>query len=116
MESFKGKIVDGEKRGSKLGFPTINLDYSKVKLEFGVYLGKAIIDEKKYLCLIHFGPKKTFSNKISLELYIERKIESFNKREVKIEVIKKIREIKKFLNEEDLKKQIKKDKEFLKVK
>ncbi|MCD4694263.1 hypothetical protein K8R62_02810 [bacterium] len=114
MNSFEAEIADGEGRGFKLGFPTINLNYSGVKLEFGVYLGKVLINKKEYPCLIHFGPKKTFSDKVSLEVYIEEKIRNFYTKKLKVIVIKKIRNIGKFLTEEDLKKQIKKDKKFLK--
>jgi riboflavin kinase/FMN adenylyltransferase len=114
MNSFEAEIVDGEGRGSKLGFSTINLDYSEVKLEFGVYLGRVLVDKKEYLCLIHFGPKKTFSDKVSLEVYIEEKITNFYTKSLEIVIIKRIRDIEKFLTEEDLKKQIKKDKKFLK--
>jgi riboflavin kinase/FMN adenylyltransferase len=116
MFIFKTRIIEGEGRGARLGFPTINLDHSELRYEFGVYLGEATFSKRKYLCLIHFGPKKTFSDKVSLELYLEKYIEVNVKEEIEVKIIKRIRNIEKFETEKELKEQIARDKKFLKGK
>lgn len=107
--SFSAKIIKGEGIGKKIGFPTINLDKISLKIDYGVYLVEAEIDNKKYKGLLHFGPKKTFNNNISLELLIKNFISDINSKQIKIAIIKKIRDVKKFANIKDLQDQIKQD-------
>ncbi|MCK4744921.1 riboflavin kinase [Candidatus Parcubacteria bacterium] len=107
--SFDAKAVKGEGIGKKIGFPTINLDKIRLKIDYGVYLVEAEIDNKRYKGLLHFGPKKTFANNISLELLLKNFISDISSKQIKIAIIKKIRDIKKFANIKDLQNQIKQD-------
>ena len=48
---FTGKVVHGEARGRKLGFPTANLDtlINKTRLRDGVYASIVTLKEQKYI-------------------------------------------------------------------
>ncbi len=119
---FKAKVIAGKGRGRRLGFPTANLDIRRqshkkdLNIEHGVYSVDVEIGGKFYKGLLHFGPKKTFNEDVSLELYIKNFDFDIYHQDVKIKIIKKIREVKKFVNAEDLKKQIYQDlKEYVRI-
>ena len=109
---FTAKVVAGLGYGAKLGRPTLNLDKVDLNIDYGVYLVEVLIDKKKYNGLMHFGTRDTFNKKASTELYIRENVNS--KKHVKIKIIKKIRDIKKFGGANELKEQISKDIEKLK--
>ncbi|MDP3043226.1 MAG: riboflavin kinase [bacterium] len=106
---FTAKVITGEGRGRRLGFPTANLDKKDLNIEHGVYSVDVEINSKTYKGLLHFGPKKTFNEDVSLELYIKDFDFDIYHKDVKIKIIRKIRDVKKFANAEGLRKQIKKD-------
>lgn len=111
---FTAKVIAGEGRGQRLGFPTANLDKTDLDLNHGVYLAETEIDNQKYPALMHFGFKETFDEKPSLEVFIPDFSANLYQKEIKVKVIKKIREVKKFKNPEELKQQIEKDLELIK--
>lgn len=52
MQEISGKVIQGEKIGRRLGFPTANLDRrqfvrSRQKIKPGVWAGKAVLPEGK---------------------------------------------------------------------
>ncbi len=106
---FKAKVVYGKGRGKGLGFPTANLDATGIDLSHGVYLAEVEVEEKLYRGLLHFGFKETFQEDPSLEIFIKGLSADIHGDELKIRVIKKIREVKKFDNPEELQKQIEAD-------
>jgi riboflavin kinase/FMN adenylyltransferase len=109
MHTFKAQVVSGKGRGKKLGFPTINLDPVNLKINYGVYLISAWIDNRAYKGLLHFGPKKTFNEGISAEAHLKDFDLEVCSKNVIINITKRIRDVKKFSNVEELKKQINKD-------
>jgi len=124
---LKSKMINGMGRSKTLNFfPTINLSLEDIMiknvyndnlnfcLDYGVFLGEAKINNKKYKVLIHFGPKLTFAEDVSLEILIQEKIFDVNKEDIELKIFKKIRDIIEFPDVENLKKQIKEDLEFLK--
>ncbi len=62
--SISGKVVDGEKIGRKLGYPTINLQVHPKKLipKEGVYAVRVFIEENPYDGMMYIGSKPTFGN------------------------------------------------------
>jgi riboflavin kinase/FMN adenylyltransferase len=59
--SFSGKVIHGDKYGSKIGFPTINMDRRNFKslqreIKFGIYKGEVVLDNKNYKAGIIIGP------------------------------------------------------------
>jgi len=113
---FSAGVITGAGRGEGLGFPTINLDQTDLDFEYGVYLVRAEIEDRVYQGLLHFGPKETFSEKPSLELFIKENIKSTTNKIINIKILKKVREIKKFSGPDELKKQIGQDSKLLETK
>ncbi len=106
---FEAEIITGAGRGLRLGFPTINLNKTDLNVAYGIYLVEAQIDGQSYQGLLHFGPKDTFAEGTSQELYIRKIIAEIIDKKIKIKIVKKIREVMKFADTEKLKKQIEED-------
>jgi len=107
--SFSALAVSGRGRGKKLGFPTINLNNLDLDIEHGVYLVEVQVGGEKHKGLLHFGPKETFNEAPSLELYVKEIMQEPENLKYNITIIKKIRKIIKFSKKENLIKQIKND-------
>jgi len=110
--SLKGRIATGEGRGSKLGFPTANLELDE-KLALpadGVYATWAGLDGKSYRSMTNVGFSPTFDGK---ERTVETFILDYNGemygRELKIDFVERLRGEKKFETIEELKEQIAED-------
>lgn len=59
--SYRSIVVDGDKRGRTLGFPTANQFFPDnfVKLKFGVYASKTVIDGEVYPSVTNIGIRPT---------------------------------------------------------
>ena len=108
---IKGKVIKGEQRGRKIGFPTCNIklkDYIIPRL--GVYSVSAKISKFNKKGIANIGYRPTFNGQ---NLLLETNIFGINKnlynKEISISFKKFIRPEKKFENLEYLKKQIKID-------
>jgi riboflavin kinase/FMN adenylyltransferase len=106
---FRGKVIEGKGRGRELGFPTANLDAEGIQLGHGVYLVEVEVLGKKYQSLLFFGPKKTFAEPASLEIFIKGLANNIYGETIAVRIIKKIRDVQKFDNQQDLRKQIERD-------
>lgn len=110
--SITGKVVDGNKIGHKLGFPTANLEFYDNYLipKSGIYETAIVLDGKSYIGATSIGINPTFKN---YGFKVETHILDFNKniygKELRLEFVRFIRDEKKFSNVEDLKKGIDKD-------
>ena len=108
---IEGKIIEGNKLGRTINFPTANFLYNQniVQVPYGVYFVKVFIENKKYFGVLNFGTKPTI-NKLNIEPLCEVHILDFSQniynKKIKVEFIKKIRDEKKFDSLDDLKKQI----------
>lgn len=112
--SVSGKIIHGENLGKKLGFPTANIKFESELLD-GVYAVKTKINNKLYQAVANIGFKPTLKGK---KYQFEAHILNFNQdlygRHLSFDIIKKIRNTKKFNNLDELKGQINKDIELAK--
>ena len=107
--------VKGKGRGKVIGFPTINLDIpSGLSLEDGIYAAWVTIGDRRYKGALHFGPIPTFDETTkSLEVFLldatEEELIGMENVAIKIDTVKKIRDIIKFDTTGELTKQIRED-------
>ena len=118
--SIISRVVRGEKRGRKIGFPTANFNIKKFSdLCFGVYKVvikfKSDLSNKEYSGIANYGIKPTFNNMTPV---LEVNIFDFEKNIygelLEVIFISFIRKEKKFNSLDELKVQIKKDIEMCK--
>jgi len=106
---FSAKVIRGAGRGRVMGYPTANLDALNIDLGHGVYKAQAEIKGQNYQGLLFFGFKETFDQKLSLEILLKGFDRDIYGAELTVFVGEKIRDIKKFTDSNDLKKQIARD-------
>jgi riboflavin kinase/FMN adenylyltransferase len=110
--SLQGRVTTGASRGLKLGFPTANLEIdSKQTLPpEGVYATWAYVDGKAYQSVTNIGRRPTFGgNQRTVETYIIDYRGNLYGRELKIDIVERLRSEKRFDTVEELKKQIAED-------
>ncbi len=115
---LNGKIVKGKQIGKTIGYPTANLlvkeDY-KIIPKNGVYVVKSIIEGKTCFGMMNIGFNPTVStdaNKQSIETYFFDFQGDLYDKNLKIEILKRIRDEKKYDNITQLVAAMKKDEEF----
>lgn len=113
---IKGTVVDGEKTGRTIGFPTANINISewyKLIPTNGVYAVKVNFKTKTFYGMLNIGSRPTL-NKNNIES-IEVNIFNFDSdiygQEIEIEFIERIRDEQKFENITALKTQLELDKD-----
>jgi riboflavin kinase/FMN adenylyltransferase len=114
QESYSGTIIKGDGRGKTIGYPTANIDISKLTIEIepGVYGAKARIkgEEKWNQAILFFGPKKTFDQiENTLEIHILDFDQNIYEQELEFTIGKFIRGPVKFNGVDELVTQIKID-------
>jgi riboflavin kinase/FMN adenylyltransferase len=118
--SYSGTVVEGDKRGSKIGIPTVNLSSDvffvgpkcfKICVRRGVYATRTTIEGKEYSSVTNVGVKPTVSNKeiISVESHLFNFSQNVYGKVAQVEFLEFIRAEKKFNSIEELVQQIKKD-------
>jgi riboflavin kinase/FMN adenylyltransferase len=114
--SFEGIVVEGDKVGRTIGFPTVNLKpvkENKVMPNDGIYCVKVKHNNEVYFGMMYVGYRPTLTEgKVRA---LEVNIFDFEKKvygdKLTISFLVKLREDKKFDSKEELIEQIKKDKE-----
>ena len=108
MKIISGKVISGAGRGRKPGFPTANVKYSG-RLS-GVYAVRVDIAGRRYKGVANIGYAPTFGRKTKLlEVYIFNFSRSITGKNIGVEIVKKLRDEKKFGSANELAKEIKKD-------
>lgn len=116
---IRGQVVHGNKIGRTLGFPTANIEllsnYPIPKI--GIYETKTIIGEKKYMSVTSIGTNPTVGGDIiKIETYILDFDEDIYDENLEIEFIEYLRTEMKFNSLEELKTQMQKDVDRVKIK
>ena len=114
--SLSGKVIHGEKRGRKLGYPTANIEIYKSYPINGIFLVNILFEDKKLFGLASWGNKPTFSG---LDHVLEVNILDFESdiygKQLKVIFIDKIRDQIKFDNQDELIEQMNKDKKTAEI-
>ena len=109
-----GEVVHGAHKGTGIGFPTINIVPPSYKLlpPYGVYVSVVTIDGHIYHGITDIGVKPTVTdrNETVVETHILDFSSSIYGKTAKIELLKHLREEKKFDSLDDLKHQLMDDK------
>ncbi|PKQ28235.1 MAG: bifunctional riboflavin kinase/FAD synthetase [Candidatus Anoxymicrobium japonicum] len=107
-----GKVIPGHSRGKRLGFPTANLllEQNFCVPPDGVYAGKAVLGNRKYICAINIGSNPTFADtETALEVFLVDFDGNIYDELLEIEFHMRLREEIKFESEERLIEQMRKD-------
>ncbi|MEI7694464.1 MAG: bifunctional riboflavin kinase/FAD synthetase [Chlorobium sp.] len=115
-----GVVVDGEKRGREIGFPTVNLtlsDKNKLLPRSGVYFARTQLNGVSYRALMNIGVRPTFfsEGQTSIEAHILGYSGNLYGSIIRFSLIRYIRAEKKFGNLDELKLQIEKDKKTVEL-
>lgn len=114
--SFSGVVVEGDKRGRELGYPTANIRLNssdKLLPQVGIYAVLVEMDNKNYKALLSIGKRPTFydDGQIVPEVYIYDFNSDIYRKELKINLISRLRGEEKFRSAEELIKQMNIDRE-----
>ncbi len=108
-----GEVIEGDKRGRKIGFPTANILLNNlIKPDFGVYAVKIDYNNHTYDGIANFGVRPTFDKTKSqpiLEVHLFNFSDNLYGKEIIISFVDFIRKEKKFNGLESLKSQIQLD-------
>ena len=111
---FIGRVIKGSGKGSAQGVPTLNLDLADIPadLEEGIYAARVVIEGKSFDAAVHYGerPVHGLGKRFEAHLLAEKsEIRSTKSEKVTIEIVKRLREVRDFETEEELKDQIERD-------
>ncbi|HHT9135054.1 MAG TPA: bifunctional riboflavin kinase/FAD synthetase [Candidatus Avalokitesvara rifleensis] len=113
--ALMGTVVKGSGRGTKLGFPTANLDlHHEVKPPSGVYASIVTLDERDFLSLTSIGTRPTFESEGAeevVEVYIIDFTQSLYGKDLEVKFLFKLRDEIRFESADALRTQMEKDKE-----
>ena len=93
--TYVSKVVHGDKRGRKLGFPTANLEIgeNRAMLPNGAYAVSVRVAENDYCGIANIGDNPTFKiDKRRIEVYIHNFNNDIYGREISVSFLKKLRD------------------------
>lgn len=113
--SFSGNVVQGDKRGRQLGFPTANIklkESEKLLPALGIYIVESAVQNKTYFGLLSIGKRPTFydSGEIVPEVYIYDFDKDIYGEKIEVKIIERLRGEEKYNSAEDLIVQMHEDK------
>ena len=115
MDIIKAKVLHGQGKGAEMGFATANQQISQLEKlpEIGVYASKVKIDDKQYIGITNVGTRPTVDDaaKITIETHVLDYSGDLYGKIIEVDLVYRIRDIKKFANTQQLLKQINDDKE-----
>lgn len=113
--SISGKVVRGDQRGTKFGFPTANIsvrDPHKLIPASGVYAVRVVVDGEMYGGMLNIGMRPTFNGQHeTIEVHIFDFAQNIYGTQINIEFVGSIRKEIKFKSADELVAQLAKDKE-----
>jgi riboflavin kinase / FMN adenylyltransferase len=115
--SITSPVIEGYKTGQKIGFPTANVDTSRIQIPgVGVYAVSIKHQNLKYHGVVNVGFNPTFNrDTLSVEAHIFNFNEKIYGQEIEVIFISRIRSEIKFKSADQLVEQIKKDIQVAKI-
>lgn len=113
---IEGKVIKARQLGRTIGFPTANLEIKDnlILPKRGIYASKVYIDDKIYFGATNIGYNPTVQgNKLSIETHILEFDEDIYGKNIKVELLMRIRDEKKFESLDALKNQLQKDTKYV---
>lgn len=111
--TFESKVVSGDMRGRTIGFPTLNqhLPSGLVVPKYGVYESRTFVNDKEYKSFTNIGIRPTWrlTSPLSETHIFDFSGDLYNEN-IRIELVRYLREEKEFSSVDELKKQLKYDK------
>ena len=111
--SITGKVVQGNKIGSSIGYPTANIEIEnqwKILPKNGVYAVKILLKNQQYFGMLNLGNRPSISDdSFAIEVHLFDFNATIYNEELKIEFIQRIRDEQQFCDLEKLKSQLKID-------
>lgn len=111
---LSGRVISGNQLGRTIDFPTANIKIDqpqKLTPHQGVYIAKALIEEREVFGMMNIGTKPTVDGtKQSLEIHFFDLDSDLYDSTLTIELLERLRDEKKFDSVSDLKEQLQKDK------
>ena len=117
---ISGIVVEGDKVGRSIGFPTVNLrisDQNKLLPRSGVYVAQTEIDGTLFYAMMNVGVRPTVSSEgiIRVEAFVLGYSGDLYGESLRFTLLRFIREERKFSSLEELKKQLEKDKKAVEL-
>lgn len=113
-----GLVIEGKHNGEKIGFPTANLElnFPYVLPKLGVYTGYVKLLNSRYKAIISMSTHPTIQelNDPIIEVHLLSYKGDLYGKEIEVQFVEYIREIKKFASMDELASQLEKDKEYAK--
>jgi riboflavin kinase/FMN adenylyltransferase len=108
---IRGMVTHGAGRGTKLGFPTANLDAIDTMLPAqGVYAGRAWSGGANWPAALHLGPSPTFGDAVvRVEVHLVGQTEPLYGEPLEVDFLARLRDIRPFTSPEALAAQMAKD-------
>lgn len=105
---IRGMVTHGDSRGTKIGFPTANLDAIDTLLPAeGIYAGRGITNGTIWPAAIHIGPIPTFGLKtVKVEIHLIGFHGMLYGSVLEVDFLARLREIKPFPSIDELKRQL----------
>jgi riboflavin kinase/FMN adenylyltransferase len=110
--SLHGPVVRGEERGNKIGFPTANIAIAPdlALPKFGVYVTHAYLSGSTYASVTNIGERPTFgAGRPTIETHLLDFEGDCYERELRIELLDRVRDEQRFSGVDDLVAQIRRD-------
>lgn len=112
---LNGNVVKGNQLGRTIGYPTANIEIPeeyKLIPKNGVYVVSVFLKGMLLKGMMNIGVKPTLgSNELSIEVHILNFSEDIYGKKIQVNILKRIRDEQKFASFNDLKNQLKKDKQ-----
>jgi riboflavin kinase/FMN adenylyltransferase len=108
---IRGMVTHGAARGSKIGFPTANLDAIDTLVPGkGVYAGRSWVEGRAHWSAIHIGPNPTFGDQLlKVESHLLDYDGSLYGQAIEVDFISRLRDIRTFESTEQLQSQLQTD-------